>query len=195
MEIINNSFSKSFYNKSNIGLATARAGNVIGGGDWGIGRLVPDVLKAVDNYTEVNLRYPNAFRPWQHVMEPLSGYSILAKKIFSDPEQFSEPFNFGPNEENVVSVKTLVNYLYEGFGLKNDWISLGADMPYEAVKLDLDSSKAQNKLSWAPKWSLTKTISSIVEWHKGYKAGSDMNLITKNQIHEFINSKGNRYRA
>jgi CDP-glucose 4,6-dehydratase len=188
VEIINNSISKSFYKKNNIGLASARAGNVIGGGDWGIGRLVPEVLNAIEASKSVKLRYPGAFRPWQHVMEPLSGYALLAQNVFKNPEFFSEPYNFGPNKENIVSVETLVSYLYTEFNLKTNWIADERHLHHEAVKLDLNSSKAKSRLLWSPKWSLNKTVSSIVEWHTGYNSGLNMNKITKNQISQFINS-------
>jgi CDP-glucose 4,6-dehydratase len=146
VEIISASFNESFYKLKSIGLATARAGNVLGGGDWADDRIVPDVLKAIQQGKEVVLRYPNSTRPWQHVLDPLNGYLTLAEKLFETPELHSEPYNFGPKPENVVAVKTLVESLYKAFQLKSNWKYQHEKKLYESGTLNLDSSKAKKKI-------------------------------------------------
>ena len=151
VEILNQSIYESYYRKKNIGLATVRSGNVIGGGDWGENRLIPDVLKAIDNNKKLIIRYPNATRPWQHVMEALSGYVSLAQRMFNDPTNFSEPFNFGPKYGNSVSVKNLIQNIYTRFNLESGYRIQSGELLDEAKFLSLDSSKAHKRLNWIPK--------------------------------------------
>ena len=188
VEILSNSIYNCFYKKNNIGLATARAGNVIGGGDWGKNRLVPDILNAIDCNHELVVRYPKATRPWQHVMEPLYGYVLLAQNNASNPNIFSEPYNFGPNTTSVVSVERLVQLIYGCYGIKTSFSRQKGDIVHEAQSLNLDSAKAYKKLNWMPTWSLEQTCNSIVDWHKAYKSGENMNLFTKKQISQFLKS-------
>ena len=186
VEILNTSFYRSFYKKKLIGLATARAGNVIGGGDWGEKRLVPDVLSAIDNNTEVILRNPNSTRPWQHVMECISGYTLLAQNLLENPKSFSEPFNFGPSSKNTVTVTELIESLFGHFGLQSNYKTLDEQLFYEEEVLSLDSSKARKTLNWSPRWSIKQTCESIAEWHNAYRMSKNMNKFTKQQILQFI---------
>jgi CDP-glucose 4,6-dehydratase len=188
VEILNQSIYESYYRKKNIGLATVRSGNVIGGGDWGENRLIPDVLKAIDNNKKLIIRYPNATRPWQHVMEALSGYVSLAQRMFNDPTNFSEPFNFGPKYGNSVSVKNLIQNIYTRFNLESGYRIQSGELLDEANFLSLDSSKAHKRLNWTPKWSIDQTCDSITEWHKAYRREEDMKSFTQKQILQFAGS-------
>ena len=188
VEILNQSIYESYYRKKNIGLATVRSGNVIGGGDWGENRLIPDVLKAIDNNKKLIIRYPNATRPWQHVMEALSGYVSLAQRMFNDPTNFSEPFNFGPKYGNSVSVKNLIQNIYTRFNLESGYRIQSGELLDEANFLSLDSSKAHKRLNWTPKWSIDQTCDSITEWHKAYLRQEDMKSFTQKQIFQFVGS-------
>ena len=188
VEILNNSIYKSFYKNNNIGLASVRAGNVIGGGDWGNDRLVPDILSAIEGEKEVILRCPKSVRPWQHVMEPLSGYVSLAQKLFRDPQNFSEPFNFGPRIENVVPVEELVKQICSLFDRESKYLFQQGTILHEAQTLNLDSSKAHKRLNWFPKWSLKQTCQSLFDWHNAHYRGQNMNLLTKQQISRFLKS-------
>jgi CDP-glucose 4,6-dehydratase len=188
VEILNQSIYESYYRKKNIGLATVRSGNVIGGGDWGENRLIPDVLKAIDNNKKLIIRYPNATRPWQHVMEALSGYVSLAQRMFNDPTNFSEPFNFGPKYGNSVSVKNLIQNIYTRFNLESGYRIQSGELLDEAKFLSLDSSKAHKRLNWTPKWSIDQTCDSITEWHKAYRREEDMKAFTQKQIFQFAGS-------
>ena len=186
VEIMNHSFIQSFFKTKGVGLATARAGNVIGGGDWAKNRVVPDVLKAIKKGEKVSLRYPNSTRPWQHVLDPLNGYLILAEKLFISPELHSHPYNFGPKSGNIVTVKNLVESLLEAFGQRKNWEYQTKDHSHESVMLNLDSSRSRINLGWTPKWSLKDTYESIVIWYKNYEAGENMNTVTKDQIKKFL---------
>ena len=188
VEILNQSIYESYYRKKNIGLATVRSGNVIGGGDWGENRLIPDVLRAIDNNKKLIIRYPNATRPWQHVMEALSGYVSLAQRMFNDPTNFSEPFNFGPKYGNSVSVKNLIQNIYARFNLESGYRIQSGELLDEAKFLSLDSSKAHKRLNWTPKWSIDQTCDSITEWHKAYRREEDMKAFTQKQIFQFAGS-------
>lgn len=185
-ELVTSAFTKSFYRNKNIGLASVRAGNVIGGGDWAEDRLIPDILRAFESNKSVIIRNPNSTRPWQHVLEPLSGYLTLAKKLYDSPEEYSQSWNFGPNYEDVKPVKTIVNFM-SSLWPKSSWELDKSDNPHEANLLKLDISKAKSKLNWHPKWALDKSLEKIVQWHKLWLS---KNINAKNlcidQIHEYM---------
>jgi len=191
-EIITFAYQRSFFSNKNIAntslvaLASARAGNVIGGGDWSEDRLVPDILKSIDLNEVLKIRNPNAIRPWQHVLEPLFGYLNLAQNLYSNGIQYAEPFNFGPNDEDVKTVKWIVETLTNRLGKKyllNEDVS---DNFHEAQLLRLDCTKAKIKLNWQPKWNIEHSIEKIIEWHLAYNHGDNMRNITINQIEEYI---------
>lgn len=173
-EIVTNTYIKSFFSKSNtLGVATARAGNVIGGGDWAQDRIIPDSIRSLIEGKSILLRAPLSTRPWQHVLEPLSGYLILAQKIFesnSFQSSLSSPFNFGPNFESNRSVKDLVQEIFKYWPGDYKDVSI-VDSPYEAKKLSLQIEKANNILNWYPKWSFSESIKKTIDWYKLFNNG------------------------
>jgi len=186
-EIITSSFRKSFFSeRTEVGIATARAGNVIGGGDWSKDRLLPDAVRAHQEGRSLKVRYPTAIRPWQHVLVPLSGYILLAEKLWDAPTQWSEAFNFAPNEEDCISVGTLLNKFGMAWGNSLEWMSLSTNEPHEAHFLKLDSSKAKQKLGWYPVWTLTEALKNTADWYRAYYESScELRELTKHQIKSF----------
>jgi len=183
-ELVTASYRDSFLREANVGVATVRAGNVIGGGDWAEDRLIPDILRAFQAYTPVVIRNPNATRPWQHVLEPLSGYLILAEKLFKKPGEFSEGWNFGPYDPDVRPVDWILDQmtnLWSG----TSWLLDQEENPHEAMLLKLDISKASSILGWTPTWGLNVTLEKIVRWHKLWIEESDMRVECINEINEF----------
>jgi CDP-glucose 4,6-dehydratase len=170
-------------------VASARAGNVIGGGDWSEDRLIPDAIKAFEAGQTLMIRNPLATRPWQHVLEPLSGYLILAQSLYQDGEKFSSAWNFGPKDGDNRTVQEVITSLSKQWGLGAAWQQDTSFQPHEAGLLKLDCSKASKQLRWEPKWDLETAIEKIIEWHKAYLANEDMQLLTLNQIHQYINTK------
>ena len=181
----NSFFNPAKYNLHKVGLASARAGNVIGGGDWAKDRLIPDILSAIQNGQNVSIRNPNATRPWQYVLEPLRGYLSLAEKLYTKGSTFAEAFNFGPSEEDAKSVLWVVEKFTHQWGLGSIWKYDEAKNPHEAHYLKLDCSKSKMFLNWEPKWTLIKTIENIIEWHKSHQKGDDMYQTSLNQIAKF----------
>lgn len=184
-ELIVASYRRSFFNKLGISVATARAGNVIGGGDWSTDRLVPDILKAFSESESVRIRNPKAIRPWQHVLECLSGYLILCEHLYSYGDKYAQAWNFGPNDTECVSVESIINKISEYWGEDTSWDIDSSSQPHEANFLKLDCSKAKNKLNWAPRWNLDEALKSIVEWQKAYLSSEDLKVKTLNEIKKF----------
>jgi CDP-glucose 4,6-dehydratase len=169
---------------SGISLASARAGNVIGGGDWSDDRLVPDILKTIDHEKILNIRYPNATRPWQHVLEPVYGYLLLAEKLFVEGSVFAEGWNFGPADDDAKSVKWIVEQIAEMH--KNlKWECDDTPQPHEASYLKLDSSKAKSELDWEPCWNLKTALEKTLEWHEAWRNNDDMASATISQIEAY----------
>ena len=194
-ELITASYRRSFfspekYNEHGCALASARAGNVVGGGDWALDRLVPDTLKAFSNQQTVNIRNPNAIRPWQHVLEPLSGYLMLAEKLYNNGPLFSESWNFGPKEESAQSVKWILDCLKSQWGGAADGQLDDNVHPHEANFLKLDCSKAKTKLGWQPLWGIEDTLNRTVNWHKVWLQGADMYDYTITEINDYMISQG-----
>lgn len=183
-ELVTSSFRESFFKGSNVGVASARAGNVIGGGDWAEDRLIPDIFRAFESSKPVIIRNPSATRPWQHVLEPLSGYLVLAQQLFKKPDIYSEGWNFGPYDHDVKPVSWILDEmtsLWPGASWKLD----KDKNPHEAMLLKLDISKASNILGWTPTWGLTVTLEKIVRWHKLFIEGADMKIECINEINQF----------
>jgi CDP-glucose 4,6-dehydratase len=163
-------------------LASARAGNVIGGGDWAVDRLIPDIMRAISEGRPVNIRNPHAIRPWQHVLEPLSGYLLLAQRLYEEGSVFAEGWNFGPNDEDAKPVQWVVEQLTQAWGEGASWVLDGGVHPHEAHYLKLDCSKAKTLLNWHPRWHLDETLGKIVEWQRAYRDKEDMKAVTLAQI-------------
>lgn len=185
-----NSFFKSTHSDfCNVGIATARAGNVIGGGDWSDDRLIPDIIRAISDSKSIEIRNPQSVRPWQHVLEPLNGYLQLAEKLYLHGAEFGEAFNFGPPENDTKSVLSLVDEFAKHWGEGITWKFDRGNHPHEAQSLKLDCSKANVLLGWQPRWHLNKAIKSTVAWHKAYISKKDMRAYSLKQIDEYSKSQ------
>ncbi len=180
-ELVTAAYRRSFLEAAGVALASARAGNVIGGGDWANDRLIPDFLRAIDADETLKIRSPNATRPWQHVLEPLSGYLMLAERLYSDGASFAEAWNFGPADQDARPVQWIVEQLAEMRSGVN-WQCDEAPHPHEAHCLKLDSSKAHHLLKWRPRWQLQQALQKTLEWHEAWRRCEDMRAITLAQI-------------
>lgn len=186
-EIVAAAYRNSFLTDADIHIASARAGNVIGGGDWAMDRLIPDFLRALDTEEPLTIRSPHAVRPWQHVLEPLSGYLLLAEKLFEEGSEFAEAWNFGPNDDDAKPVSWIVDQLCSGVpGAK--WQTDNTIQLHEAGLLKLDSSKAKARLGWTPRWNLEAALNKTMEWHKAWRRKADMTETTSAQIAEYTAS-------
>ena len=189
-ELVTAAYRSSYFNPARHGehgvaLASARAGNVIGGGDWAEDRLIPDILRAIAAGEAVNIRSPHAIRPWQHVLEPLSGYLLLAQRLIEDGPAHAEGWNFGPSEEDARPVQWIVEYLINAWSEGARWQLDRNPQPHEAHYLKLDCAKARSRLGWQPRWHLGRTLESIVAWHRGYHREDDMNVLCLRQIDDY----------
>jgi CDP-glucose 4,6-dehydratase len=194
-ELVTSSFRNSFFNpieykKHGVALASARAGNVIGGGDWADDRLIPDFIRAILKGEKVKIRSPYAIRPWQHVLEPLSGYLLLCEKLFSEGPAFAQSWNFGPNDSDAKNVEWIITKICDLWGNGADYELDSIPQPHEANYLKLDCSKAKAELGWLPIWNIEKTLKSIVDWNKAFLNNDDMRKVCISQIEEFyLNGK------
>jgi CDP-glucose 4,6-dehydratase len=171
---------------ADVSIATARAGNVIGGGDWAEQRLVPDVMQAAVEGRTVTVRNPGSVRPWQHVLNPLSGYLCLAERLADSGEVFAEAWNFSPAVEEARPVSWLVERLRRRWpGELSVEVAPATNDRHEAALVKLDASKARHRLGWAPRWSLDQAVEAIVEWYEGYRDGRDLRTVTLGQIEAF----------
>lgn len=184
----NSYFHPEKYQEHGVALASGRAGNVIGGGDWAEDRLIPDIVRAIAQGKPVNIRNPHAIRPWQHVLEPLSGYLVLAQKLFEEGTSYAEGWNFGPNDEDAKPVEWIVDKLTKTWGEGASWVLDGGNHPHEAHYLKLDCSKAKTRLDWHPRWHLEDALGAIIEWQRAYRDGKDMRELTLRQINVYNNS-------
>jgi CDP-glucose 4,6-dehydratase len=187
-ELLAQAYQRSFLRSAGVALATCRAGNVIGGGDWAQDRLVPDCLRAFSRGDVVLIRNPHAVRPWQHVLEPLGGYLLVAEKMWVEPEVYSESWNFGPNDADAQPVSWLVDRLVERWQHTPGWMIDGDDHPHEAHFLKLDTSKARQRLNWKPRWNLERSLRAITDWHSAEMSGVDMRAFTLGQIAAYVAS-------
>lgn len=184
-ELVTSAYRRSFFQQSGVALASARAGNVIGGGDWATDRLVPDILRAFENSRPVVIRNPHATRPWQHVLEPLSGYLKLAERLYADGQPFAEGWNFGPRDEDARPVQWIVEHLVQTWGNGASWQLDGGAHPHEANYLKLDTSKAKAKLGWQPRWSLATALANITDWHHNWLVKGDVQGKCLQQISDY----------
>lgn len=186
-ELVTAAFRDSFFNRARfdehrVAVATARAGNVVGGGDWAEDRLVPDIIRAVMHEVPVEIRFPDAIRPWQHVLEPLGGYLLLAERLYAGGPEFAEAWNFGPAQEDARPVSWIADRLTSLWGEGASWNRDGGAHVHEANYLKLDSSKARGALGWRPVLDLATTLDWIVEWFRVSHAGGDVSGVTAEQI-------------
>lgn len=181
----NSYFHPDQYPSHGVAIGSARAGNVIGGGDWAADRLIPDMVRAIAQGQPVSIRNPDSIRPWQHVLEPLSGYLLLAQKLYEEGAGFADGWNFGPNDDDAKPVKWILDYLTKAWGDGASWKLDGGDHPHEAHYLKLDCSKAKLGLQWQPRWSLAEAIEQICNWHKEHLSGGDMQLMCLKQIKQY----------
>lgn len=193
-ELVTAAYHNSFFHPANyeqhgVGIATARAGNVIGGGDWASDRLIPDIIKAWQTGQKVVIRYPNAIRPWQHVLEPLSGYLKLAEHLYKDGAAYSGAWNFGPNESDAQTVGWIVNQMANLWGNEASWTQETLLQPHEANYLKLDCSKAHSQLKWQPKLDVKIALTWVVDWTKSLQSKANIREITVRQINQFISFK------
>ena len=193
-ELVVEAYRNSFFNPKNYGkghqvaLATVRAGNVIGGGDWQVDRLIPDCVKALSKGKPIKIRNPNAIRPWQHVLEPLGGYLLLAQKMWEEPTKYCEAWNFGPYEKDIATVKEIVEKVINLWG-KGKYEVESDTQFHEAGLLRLDISKAMIKLGWYPKWNLDIALEKTIKWYKMfYKGKEDMLRYSLQEIKSYITS-------
>lgn len=193
-ELVTAAYRRSFFNPARyaehgVAIASARAGNVIGGGDWAVDRLIPDVMRAFQAGQPALIRCPEAVRPWQHVLEPVSGYLVLARKLYEEGSAYAEGWNFGPVETDACTVRWLVEQLVALWGNGVAWASDGERHPHEAHCLKLDCAKARARLGWTPRWSLDQALAETVAWHQAHRTGADMQVFTQAQIEQFQGSR------
>ena len=193
-ELVIDSFKNSFFNLNKYdqhkkGIAVARAGNVIGGGDWSRDRLVPDIINAINEDKEVILRNPKSVRPWQYVLEPLLGYLLLGARLFDDPIRYSTAYNFGPNSNDVLTVESMVEKAIKIYGNGRYKIENQNNQPHEAGLLKLDISKANEELKWLPKYNSDEAIKNTINWYKIYKQDiTKIDKYTEMQIREYFHA-------
>jgi CDP-glucose 4,6-dehydratase len=185
-ELITQSYRDSFFRAKNVGVASARAGNVIGGGDYADDRLVPDAIRAFMADRPVEIRNPNAIRPWQHVLEPLCGYLMLAEKLHADREAFAKAWNFGPSPSDVAPVHQVLSNLSKHWGQTAGIVAQPGEHPHEAITLTLDSSAAASALGWVPQLNLDDALRMTADWYRAAANGGDLAAVSKLQINQFL---------
>ena len=193
-ELVTSAYRRSYFsgatrNGGEIALASGRAGNVIGGGDWAADRLIPDMVRAIEAGRPVKIRNPKATRPWQHVLEPINGYLMLAEHLYTHGQRYADGWNFGPERSDIKPVDWIATELAALWGDGASWVQDPISGPHEAHSLSLDCSKATNELGWRPIWGLHESLKRIVEWHKSYNAQGNMGDLTRSQINDFENDQ------
>lgn len=187
-ELITASFFNSFYENLNIGLSSARAGNVIGGGDWSVDRLIPDFIRSAFHDKNLEIRKPNAVRPWQHVIEPLSGYLLLCERLYHDSKQFNGPWNFGPNDSDLVSVELMIKEMImiidkPDFKFTN---KQKINTKHETSILKLNSNKAKQNLNWKSKWDYKEALKKTLDWYMAFYNDEDVVKLSQLQIKDYL---------
>lgn len=186
-EIVYSAYERSYFNsRADLGTATARAGNVIGGGDWAADRIIPDCIRAIESGKAIELRNPKATRPWQHVLEPLSGYLLLGAKLYTDPEKYSGAWNFGPSTAEVRTVLDVSERIIQILGKGRIEITGTPDQHHEANLLQLNCDKAHQLLNWYPRWHVEETLEATADWYKVILAGGNAEHITRQQLKSYF---------
>jgi CDP-glucose 4,6-dehydratase len=189
-ELVTSAYRSSYFNprdhaRHRVGIASARAGNVIGGGDFAADRLVPDCVRSVLKGEQVRIRSPRAIRPWQHVLEPLSGYLLLAERLWEDGAAHAEAWNFGPDDDDAVTVEHLVRSFCSFWGSGASYAADAGDHLHEATFLKLDCSKARSRLGWRPRWNLDRAVESTIAWTRAYAEQRDLREVCFGQIRTY----------
>lgn len=185
-ELLTSAYRRSFFShEGKVSIASARAGNVIGGGDWSMDRLIPDAISAFSSEKQLMIRNPMATRPWQHVFEPISGYLLLCEKLYEEGSSFAEGWNFGPHYDDIKTVKEVIEYIISKWPNKATWKYDDIEHLHEAQLLHLDISKAQSRLGWRPTWNLDKALDNIISWHEAFLSGKDIRSFSNKQILNF----------
>jgi CDP-glucose 4,6-dehydratase len=194
-ELVTSAYRQSFfnpqkYNEHGVAIATARAGNVIGGGDWAADRLICDCARALLVGEEVVIRNPNAIRPWQHVLEPLSGYLVLAQRLYEKGPEYADAWNFGPDDSDAKPVEWIVQKMCDLWGEGSAYKIDDGHHPHEATYLKLDCSKAKASLNWHPRWSLELALENVIDWTKRYQKNMNMRDVCLEQIASYEETAG-----
>ena len=184
-ELVTHSYKQSFFQDKNIAISTARAGNVIGGGDFSKDRIVPDCVRAAMKKEPIQVRNPNSIRPYQHVLEPLYAYLTICQAQYENPE-LAGAYNVGPDDTDCVRTGELAEMFCRAWGEGQTWETVEAGGPHEASLLKLDCAKIKAALEWRPRWNAQKAIEKTVEWTKTWQAGKDIAVTMEKQIKEFI---------
>ena len=187
-ELVVSAYRRSFFHTNDTAaVASARAGNVIGGGDWAEDRLIPDILRAFEKQQPVIIRNPLSTRPWQHVLEPLSGYLVLAQQLYNQGKTFAEGWNFGPKDDDCQPVQWILDKMVYFWGEGAHYQIDNSEQPHEANFLKLDCSKAASRLKWHPQWRLEQTLEQIIQWHRAWLQGEEMQTHCLREIKEYMN--------
>ena len=187
-ELVVSAYRRSFFHTNDTAaVASARAGNVIGGGDWAEDRLIPDILRAFEKQQPVIIRNPLSTRPWQHVLEPLSGYLVLAQQLYNQGNAFAEGWNFGPKDDDCQTVQWILDKMVYFWGEGAHYQIDNSEQPHEANFLKLDCSKAASRLKWHPQWRLEQTLEQIIQWHRAWLQGEEMQTHCLREIKEYMN--------
>lgn len=189
-ELVTAAWRRSFSSQT-LGIASVRAGNVIGGGDWAKDRLIPDCMRALTTGEPIGIRNPGSVRPWQHVLEPLCGYLVLAERLYEDPSTYGEAWNFGPDPGDVHPVSWVVSRVVELWGEGASWRSITTDSRHEATLLHVDSAKSRARLGWSPRLRLDTALDWTVEWYKIVAREGTARQISKDQIIRFMSISSN----
>ena len=186
-EMVFSAYARSyFFERPSLGAASARAGNVIGGGDWAVDRIIPDCVRAIESEKSIELRNPSATRPWQHVLEPLSGYLLLAARLRKEPSAFSGSWNFGPSLKQVRTVLEVAEHLIARFGCGRVNCELSGKNPHEAGLLQLNCDKAHQKLGWYSRWDFERTLDMTADWYKNVRGSEEAQKVTRQQLYDYF---------
>jgi CDP-glucose 4,6-dehydratase len=187
-EIVFSAYYRSyFFAKANLGAATTRAGNVIGGGDWAADRIIPDCIRAIESDKSIVLRNPKATRPWQHVLEPISGYLLLGARLFHEPKKYAGAWNFGPPSSEVRTVHDVAKVIVQQLGKGKIEVSTANNHVHEAQLLQLNCDKAHQLLGWYPRWNVDETLAATAQWYKAFLSGANVEDMTRSQLYNYFN--------